>query len=118
MTAADPATTVATSAGPLAVIWGINQWVLVDLRGKSLQRRVGSRRELTRLLTDAGLGPEEAQRLAASLWHERPRDAAMEALRPGQEMWRATGLPAWAILLILLLLIAVFVMSRVLHLRG
>lgn len=118
MTAADPATTVATSAGPLAVIWGINQWVLVDLRGKSLQRRVGSRRELTRLLTDAGLGPEEAQRFAASLWHEWPRDAAMEAPRPGQEMWRATGLPAWAILLILLLLIAVFVMSRVLHLRG
>ena len=60
----------------------------------------------------------EAAAEARSLWHARPTDAASETSRPGEEMWRATGLPAWAVALVLLAVIAIYLLYRVAHLRG
>ena len=60
----------------------------------------------------------EAGPAAASVWRTRPKDAGVESARSNQEMWRATRLPAWAILLILLGLLALFIAYRVAHLRG
>jgi hypothetical protein len=92
--------------------WGINRWVLVDGPAGSLQRQVSSPHELADLLADAGVRAEEAERLAETYWHERPRDAGFETARRGEAMWRSTGLPAWAILLVVLGVVALYVLFR------
>jgi hypothetical protein len=107
-----------TSLGTVTVTWGFNRWALLDLAGRSLQRQVRSERDLVQLLASAGLPSVEAKAHGTSLWHARPKDAGIEAARPRQALWRATGLPAWAIALILVALIALFVLFRVAHLLG
>jgi hypothetical protein len=109
---------VDTSVGRLSVEWGLNRWIAVDLGGRAGQRQVSSRRQLQRMLQELGVPSAEAGPAAASIWRTRPKDAGVESARPNQELWRATGLPAWAILLILLGLLALFIPYRVAHLRG
>ena len=92
--------------------WGINRWVLVDGPAGSLQRQVSSRLELADLLVDAGVPGEEAERLAEAHWKERPRDAGEESSRRNEAMWRATGLPAWGVLLIVLALVGLYLLFR------
>jgi len=113
-----PQATERTRFGELTVTWGVNDWVMIDLHGRSGQRQVKSWHELADLLVDVGFPRNEAAAEARSLWHARPTDAAAETSRPGEEMWKATGLPAWAVALVLLAVIAIYVLYRVAHLRG
>jgi hypothetical protein len=110
-------TTDATGVGPVTVTWGVNGWVMVETQGRSGQRQVRSRHDLADLLAGLGMPPSAAEEEARSLWHARPSDAAAETSRPYQEMWRATGLPPWAVAVILLGIIALYVLYRAAHLR-
>lgn len=101
-----------TSAGPVSVTWGLNRWVLLETPAGSFQQQVSKPAQLALLLTEAGLAREEAGRVAAALWAERPADAALGAARRNEAMWRATGLPWWAVLGILLAVAALFVLFR------
>ncbi len=105
-----------TSVGPLTADWGINRWILVETATQSAQRQVDSRRALAQLLADLGLPAAEARTHADALWHARPKDAGLADARPGEELWRATGLPAWGLLLVLAAVVALFVAVRVVHL--
>ena len=98
------------AAPPPRLTWGINRWVLVDGPAGSVQRQVSSPAELGDLLVDAGVPPGEVDGLAAELWHGRPRDAGFESARRDEAMWRSTGLPAWAIFLLLALVAALLVL--------
>jgi hypothetical protein len=106
-----------TSRGDLTLTWATNGWVMVDLAGRSDQRQIGSKHDLAELLSAVGISTAEAEREAETLWRRRPKDAAAEGSRPNQELWRTTGLPAWAIGLIVLGLIALYILYRVVDLR-
>jgi hypothetical protein len=96
-----------TSLGRIGVTWGVNDWVMIDARGETIQRRVASRHEFASVLESLGLSQAEAEAHAEALWHARPRDAATESARPNEAAWRATGTPTWVLALVLLAVLAV-----------
>jgi len=86
---------------------------MVALGSRTEQRQIHSRRELAAVLVALGLPSDEARRHAEALFSKRPGDAALESARPRQELWRATGLPAWAILAILAGIVLLYVLARI-----
>jgi hypothetical protein len=100
-----------TARGVLTVTWGVNRWAMVDFGGRSSQRQVRSWREFAALLSAAGVTADEAEREGRLLWSRRPSDQGAETSRPYGELWRATGLPAWGMGLILLAVLIAAVVS-------
>ena len=81
-----------TSVGDLEIDWAFNRWVLAQCRGRSAQRQCDSSADLGELLIEIGIPMREARELGTRLWSSRPADAKLQAARPWEAMWRATGL--------------------------
>lgn len=83
--------TEVASIGPVTVTYAFRSWVLVEARGRSVQRRVGSSEELGAALAELGVPSTEADSLADRLWDARPRDARFANTRPWETFWAAQG---------------------------
>ena len=101
-----------TSIGTVDFQWGIHRWVMLRAPRGVSQRQISSRRELSAFLVDVGLTQDEAAALADRLWNDRPREADPAAPRRNEAAWRGTGLPAWAVGVVLLAVICAFVLFR------
>ena len=101
------------SARDLHVVWGVNQWVLVETRTKSVELQVATKEEFTALLAQVGLMPDEAKAVAGEQWKQRPRDAATTAARSDESLRRATGTSQLVLGLLFLAFIAMFVVYRI-----
>ena len=101
-----------SSVGRVDLAWGMNRWVLVETPLGGVQRQVTTRADLADVLGEAGVPGEEAERLARAFWAERPADAGLESSRRDEALWRATGLPAWAILLLAAAVFGLYVLLR------
>ena len=99
-----------TSAGRVGVTFGINDWVVVEDRsGGRVQRQVKTPAQLGELLREGGIPFEEAHELAPRVWAERPADAGTTDAAGGESPWRAAGMSATAVgLLVLAIAFVVF----------
>lgn len=90
MTTSGSATEIA-SIGQVSVTYAYKSWALVDVTGKSVQRKLGSVGDLGDVLRQLGVPPVEAEPLAARLWASRPHDAHFSTVRPWETFWGAQG---------------------------
>ena len=102
-----------TAGGDLHVEFGVNRWVLVETAdGQSAQRQIGRERDLAALLRELGMTELDARAAAAKAWRERPAEAGLAAARPREAPWRSTGLPAWVVLLVIAIVVALGIWVR------
>jgi hypothetical protein len=90
-----------TSAGRLSIQWGINRWVLTDIDGRVVQRRVKSWQALEAMFVSLGIPPDEAIELAVREWAERPPEAGLSSTDTALGLARFTGVPGWVFLPVL-----------------
>ena len=90
-----------TSLGEVTVEWAWNEWVTVSApKRKPVRNQVGGRKELAKLLVDAGMPNDEAVRTARDAWRARPSSAARSGeAEPWGSPWKERP---WATLAVVL----------------
>jgi hypothetical protein len=91
-----------TSVGDLTIDWAWNEWVTVSPSGmKPARSQVGRRKDLTALLVEAGVPPDEAKPAAQKAWRARPSSAVRSGeAEPWGSPWKKRP---WATLAVVLL---------------
>lgn len=90
-----------TSLGDVTVDWAWNKWVTVSTSGtRPARSQVGRRRDLTKLLVEAGVPPDEAESAARKAWRARPSSASRSVeAEPWGSPWKERP---WATLAVVL----------------
>ncbi|MGB2952738.1 MAG: hypothetical protein WBB74_05010 [Gaiellaceae bacterium] len=107
-------TVVETAQGRVEIAFGVNRWVLVTTPAGSAQAQVNEEAELANVLRDEGVPARDAYRAAAEAWARRPRDARFKIARPGEHIWRGTGLSRRGLATLLVLFVIAAVVLTVL----
>jgi hypothetical protein len=97
----------AAGSGTVEIVFAMNKWVRVRLpSGDSVQRQVGTPRELAVLLRQLGLTEAESAEAARAAWKARPASAGFPEARARQSLRGAAALPGWALVLVLAAFVA------------